>query len=106
MFDLKKQLNKLYSASVIGNLSLTGAWVAIMASRGFSLVEIGLAETVYHIASLLLELPSGVLADVIGRKKMLVLSTMIRFAFHRMPVHSRARGRGQLLLGVRGRAGI
>lgn len=78
MFQLKKQLNKLYSVSVTGNLSITGAWVAILAARGFSLVDIGLAETAYHIASLLLELPSGVLADVLGRKKMLVVSTLIR----------------------------
>lgn len=78
MFDVKKQLNKLYSVSIIGNLSLTGAWVAILAARGFSLVEIGLAETAYHIVSLTLEIPSGVLADVLGRKKMLILSTLIR----------------------------
>ena len=64
MFRIKTQIRSLYASSVLGNLSLTGAWVAILAARGFSLVEIGLAETFYHAASLLTEIPSGTLADV------------------------------------------
>lgn len=78
MFKIKKQLSRLYTSSILGNLSLTGAWVAILAARGFSLVEIGIAETVFHITSLLFEIPSGVLADVFGRKKMLIVSTVMR----------------------------
>lgn len=77
MFSIQKQLAKLYSSSIIGNLSLTGAWVAILAARGYSLVEIGIAETVFHIVSLLFEIPSGVLADVFGKKKMLLASTVM-----------------------------
>ena len=74
MFKIKNQIRKLYASSILGNLSLTGAWVAILASRGFSLVEIGLAETCYHIASLLTEIPSGTMADVYGRKRTLMIS--------------------------------
>ena len=77
MFKIKNQIRKLYASSVLGNLSLTGAWVAILAARGFSLPEIGLAETAYHAASLLTEIPSGTLADVCGRKRMLMVSTVI-----------------------------
>lgn len=77
MFNIKKQLSRLYTSSVLGNLSLTGAWVAILAARGFSLVEIGIAETVFHITSLIFEIPSGVLADVFGRKKLLITSTIM-----------------------------
>lgn len=78
MFKIKKQLSKLYLSSLLGNLSLTGAWVAILAARGYSLVEIGIAETVFHITSLIFEMPSGVLADVFGRKKMLIVSSIMR----------------------------
>ena len=78
MFKIKKQLTALYMSSVLGNLSLTGAWVAILAARGYSLVEIGIAETVFHITSLIFEIPSGALADVFGRKKMLVVSSVMR----------------------------
>ena len=76
MFIIKKQIRILYLSSAHWNLSITGAWVAILAARGFSLVQIGLAESVFHITSLLFEIPSGVLADVIGRKKMLILSNL------------------------------
>lgn len=78
MLNIKKQIRKLYASSVLGNLSLTGAWVAILAARGYNLVDIGIAETVFHITSLIFEIPSGVLADVFGRKKMLIVSSIMR----------------------------
>ncbi len=59
-------------------------WVLLLALRGFSLVEIGFAEAVFHAVSLCCELPSGLLADVLGRKRtltasqvMFVLSTLL-----------------------------
>ena len=80
MFSFTKQIRRLYANNIFGCLSLTGAWVAILAARGFSLAEIGLAETCYHIASLLLEIPSGALADVLGRKRMLTVSVLTGMA--------------------------
>ncbi|MCM1266867.1 MAG: MFS transporter [Bacteroidales bacterium] len=80
MQKIRNQIRKLYLSSVTGNLSLTGAWVAILAARGYSLSEIGLAETVFHITSILLEIPSGVFADLFGRKKMLLVSSILRMA--------------------------
>ena len=77
MFNLRRQLRLLYTTGILGNLSIAGAWVVIMASRGFSLVQIGFAETVFHITSLLMEIPSGMLADVYGRKKMLALGNIM-----------------------------
>ncbi|MCM1522968.1 MAG: MFS transporter [Ruminococcus sp.] len=77
-FNIKKQLSGMYASSVLGNLSLTGAWVAILAARGYSLTEIGIAETVFHITSIILEIPSGAMADVFGRKKMLIVSSVMR----------------------------
>lgn len=78
MFKIKRQLSKLYASSVLGSLSLTGAWVAILAARGYDLTEIGIAETVFHITSLIFEIPSGALADVFGRKKMLIVSGIMQ----------------------------
>ena len=77
MLNLRKQIRTLYITGVLGNLSLTGAWVVILAARGFSLVQIGFAETVFHIVSLICEIPSGMLADMYGRKKMLVLGNLM-----------------------------
>ena len=79
-FDLAKQIRTLYITGVLGNLSLTGAWVVILAARGFSLVEIGFAETLFHITSLICEIPSGMLADIYGRKKMLALGNVMAIA--------------------------
>ena len=77
MLNLKKQINTLYITGLLGSLSLTGAWVVILASRGFSLVQIGFAETLFHFTSLIMEIPSGMLADMYGRKKMLVLGNLM-----------------------------
>lgn len=78
MLKIKKQIWTLYTSSVLGRLSLTGAWVAILAARGYSLAQIGFAETVFHITSILFEIPSGVLADLFGRKAMLLVSSIMR----------------------------
>ena len=49
-------------------------WVLLLGLRGFSLVEIGLVESLFHVVSLCGELPSGLLADLLGRKRALLLS--------------------------------
>lgn len=49
-------------------------WVILLALRGFSLVEIGVIEGVFHMVSLCCELPSGVVADVLGRRRSLAAS--------------------------------
>ena len=71
--NLKKQLACLYTNYFFSGLRITDAvWVALLAARGFSLWEIGFAESVFHIVSLLCEVPSGMAADLLGRKKTLV----------------------------------
>lgn len=71
--NLKKQLACIYTADLFSGLRITDAvWVALLAARGFSLWEIGLAESVFHVVSLLCEVPSGMAADLLGRKKTLV----------------------------------
>ena len=73
--NIKKQMNKLYMVTSVGYFQIAGAsWVALLALRGFSLLEIGMLESIFHIVSFCFELPSGVFADVFGRKKTLVLS--------------------------------
>lgn len=71
--NIKRQLGCVYTADFFSGLRITDAvWVALLAARGFSLWEIGLAESVFHIVSLLCEVPSGMAADLLGRKKALV----------------------------------
>lgn len=75
MFNIQKQIRNLYTISILGSFQIAGAsWVALLAARGFSLAEIGIAEGVFHVASLLFEIPSGIISDVFGRKKSMILS--------------------------------
>mgnify|MGYP002500663049 FL=1 len=71
--NLKKQLACIYTNNFFSGLRITDAvWVALLAARGFSLWEIGVAESVFHMVSLTFEVPSGMAADLLGRRKTLV----------------------------------
>ena len=71
--NLKKQLACIYTNNFFSGLRITDAvWVALLAARGFSLWEIGVAESAFHMVSLTFEVPSGMAADLLGRKKTLV----------------------------------
>ncbi len=47
-------------------------WVLYMVYKGMSLWQIGIVEGIYHLTSLLCEVPSGALADLLGRKKVIL----------------------------------
>ena len=76
--NIKKQLNLLYISNFLFNIPIAGAaWVLLLVSDGYSLIQVGIAETVFHIVSLLAEIPSGMFADVMGRKKSLIVSCVM-----------------------------
>ncbi|MBR4039952.1 MAG: MFS transporter [Clostridia bacterium] len=77
MQKLRYQIPRLLSLSALGSFRLGGVWVALLAARGFSMAQIGVAEGVFHIASLLFEIPSGVISDVFGRKYSLVTGRLM-----------------------------
>lgn len=65
---------------MVGYFRIAGAsWVALLALRGFSMLEIGMLESIFHIVSSWFEIPSGVVADVFGRKKTMVLASLVSF---------------------------
>ncbi len=73
--QIQKQLKRFYAFGFVTCLRLPDAvWVALLAARGFSLWQIGLAEGVFHLISLLFEIPSGVVADLIGRRRSLIVA--------------------------------
>ncbi|NUP00525.1 MAG: MFS transporter, partial [Nonomuraea sp.] len=53
---------------------MIAAMVLLMTDRGLSIVQVGLVMTVYSIVTVSLELPTGGLADVIGRRLVLAAS--------------------------------
>lgn len=61
------KLNYLYTA--VTNFNLAGGfWMIFLASKGLSLVWLGILEGVFHVTSLLMETPTGAIADIMGRK--------------------------------------
>lgn len=75
--NLKKQFFSLYISSFFSGLRITDAvWVALLAARGFPLWQIGLAEGIFHAVSLTFEVPSGMAADLLGRRKTLLLGSV------------------------------
>lgn len=49
-------------------------WVLYLVSKGLPLWQIGILEGIFHIVSFLSEIPSGAIADIIGRKKAMIIS--------------------------------
>lgn len=75
---IKQQLLKLYAFDFIHGFNITNVvWVALLLSRGFSLLDVGVGEGVFHMVSFLCEVPSGMVADILGRKRTLIASGII-----------------------------
>ena len=56
--SLRRQLRCSYLYSFVLTLNITGAvWVALLAARGYSLWQIGAAEGIFHVVSLLAGVP-------------------------------------------------
>lgn len=73
--NIKKQVRYLYSYDAVMSFRITDVvWVLFLLNRGYILVEVGIAEGIYHLTSMLCEIPSGMAADLFGRKKTLYLA--------------------------------
>ena len=71
--NIKKQIRNLYIYEIISGFQIVDlVWVFFLLQRGFSLVEVGVAEGVFHAVSMCFEIPSGMVSDLMGRKKTLV----------------------------------
>lgn len=73
--NLKRQFFFLHIYNFLVSFRVAdGVWVVFLLARGFSLAQVGIAEGVFHVVSFLCEVPSGMLADLVGRKRTLALS--------------------------------
>ncbi|HZS77802.1 MAG TPA: MFS transporter [Ktedonobacteraceae bacterium] len=70
----RRWLRAFYAFDIATNTLFTSAiWVIYLASHGFSPLMIGLFETIFHIAKFVAEVPTGIFADLVGRRKSLIL---------------------------------
>lgn len=75
---LRNNIIAEYFYSFINNLSMSSSiWVLYLAYKGMNLMQIGLLEGIYHLTGLLFEIPSGAAADLLGRKKTLIISRIL-----------------------------
>lgn len=67
--QLRKNIYKNYIYVLLQNIDLTrGIWMIYLAGKGMSLTQLGLLETIFHITSFTMEVPTGAVADIFGRK--------------------------------------
>ncbi|MGZ6391194.1 MAG: MFS transporter [Ktedonobacterales bacterium] len=60
------------------NTSFTRAvWIVYLAAHGYSPFAIGLVEMIFHIAKFVAEMPTGVFADLVGRRASLIVSCVL-----------------------------
>lgn len=77
---LKRNISIGYIYNFFLQLNITSAiWVLYLAFRGMSLIEIGILESIYHITGLILEIPSGAIADLYGRKFSVIAGRVLNF---------------------------
>ncbi|CAN5754737.1 MFS transporter [soil metagenome] len=71
-------IRRFYAYKLVTEMQFSGGiWILYLKSRGLSLAEIGLAESAFHLAPVLLELPSGSFADLVGRRWSLAIGSLL-----------------------------
>ncbi len=72
-----------YIFTFISSLNFThGYWMIYLAANGFSLVQLGIFEGVFHITSFLMETPTGAIADVFGRKSSRIIGRLMTIIYY------------------------
>ncbi len=80
--NYKKNINLEYFHTFLRNVNLSnGIWLLFLAFKGFSLFQIGIFETVFHLTSLTMEVPTGIIADLYGRKFSRTLGILSYFIY-------------------------
>lgn len=72
-FNIKKQVRKLYGITAIGCLHIAGAsWVVLLEGRGFSLIEIGIIESIFMLSVCVLRFRRELQRMYLGVKRRLL----------------------------------
>lgn len=89
MSGFKRNIKLDYFHTVFRNFNVTqGIWLLFLVSKGFTIIEIGIFEGIFHLASLSMEIPSGIIADLFGRKTSRVLGIVSYLAYVLIMIYS------------------
>jgi len=76
--SLKRNIPLHYAFVFLMEFGLSrGIWMLYLAFKGLSLFQIGLMETIFHVTSFLMEVPTGAIADLYGRKTSRILGRVV-----------------------------
>lgn len=74
MNKLSKNIKNDYIYKFFSAFDITSAiWVLYLGFKGMTLAQIGLLEGIFHVTGFLSEIPTGALADLFGRRKILII---------------------------------
>lgn len=77
---LKRNIPLNYIFSFIDRMNMQSCiWVLYLGFMGMSLTQIGILEGLYHATSIICEVPSGAVADLLGRKKTIIAGRICVF---------------------------
>lgn len=66
---LNRNIKTEYIYAFFTNFNLTrGVWMLYLAYKGLNLFQIGIMESIFHLTSFTMEIPTGLVADIYGRK--------------------------------------
>jgi MFS family permease len=69
---------KEYIFTIFYNMNFVrGLWMIYLASRGFSLIQLGIMESCFHITSFIMEIPTGAVADIWGKKVSRIIGRLL-----------------------------
>lgn len=73
-----RNIGILSASALIGNLFFDRAiWIIYLTEQGYSLLQIGLLQSVLHVTIFLFEIPTGMVADLFGRKVSLIAGRLL-----------------------------
>lgn len=71
---LKRNINVSYLFNFLMYFRVTNAiWMIYLSSKGMSLSQLGILEGIFHVTCFLCEVPTGAIADMLGRKFSVIL---------------------------------
>jgi MFS family permease len=75
---LQSNIVKNYLFLGLNYVDLTrGLWMIWLTIQGFSLTQLGILEGTFHLTSFLMEVPTGIVADLFGRKTSRILGRIL-----------------------------
>jgi len=78
LLKIRNNIGKNYIFLGLSYVDLTrGLWMIWLTLRGFSLTQLGVMEGVFHLTKFLMEVPTGIIADLFGRKMSRILGRII-----------------------------